>query len=194
MSKKNIDLKVIIIVIGFVISYLNHRSITTIDTKQDIINLKKNIIKPTLHKTSEKENIINFIYSIQELYIYNPQQYEIMIKHINIFFKLYKLSFINKKTVHVNYKHMETNKRSAMNALKSIIFNSPNNKHVRHKINNATTKLDKILTEYLDHISYLIDNDIYKNGYNIDTAIIDYDTKPFNDYSDIFKPFSYEIY
>ena len=194
MNKKNIDLKVTIIIIGFVLSYLNYRSITTLDTKQDIINLKKNIIKPRLQTTSEKENIINFIYSIQELYIYNPSQYEAMIKHIDNFFKLYKLSFINKKTIHKNYKHMETDKRSAMNALKSIIFNSPLDKNVRDKINNATTNLDKILTEYLDHISYLIDNDIYKNGYNMETVVIDYDTKPFNEYTDIFKPYSYEIY
>ena len=194
MSKKNIDLKVTVIVISFIISYLNYRSITTVDTKKDIINLKKNMIKPQLNKTSEKENIINFIYSIQELYIYNPLQYENMINHIDNFFKLYKLSFINKQTVHTNYKHMETDKRSAMNALKSIIFNSPNDKNVRNKINSATSNLDKILTEYLDHISYLIDNDIKKIDYNMNTTIIDYDTKPFNEYTDIFKPYSYEIY
>ena len=194
LSKKNIDLRVIIIIIGFVISYLNHRSITQLDTKQDIYNLKKNMIKPQLEDVSEKENIINFVYSIQDLYIYNPQQYEEMINHINNFFRLYKLSFINTKTVHTNFNHMETDKRSALNALKSIIFNSPNNNDVRQKINGAVDILDSILTKYLDQISYLIDDDIYKNGYNMDTAIIDYETKPFNSYSDIFKPYSYELY
>jgi hypothetical protein len=89
---------------------------------------------------------------------------------------------------------MENNKRSALNALKSIIFNSPNDKNVRNKINSASSNLDKILTEYLDHISYLIDDDIYINGYDMTTAIIDYDTKPFNEYTDMFKPYSYEIY
>ena len=38
------------------------------------------------------------------------------------------------------------------------------------------------------------DDDLYKYGYNMDTAIIDYETKPFNSYSDIFNPYSYELY
>lgn len=194
LSKKNIDLIVIVLIIGFIISYLNHKSTTSFDTEKDIINLKKNIIKPQLSNPSEKEDIINFIYSIQELYIYNPLQYEEMIKYIDNFFKLYRLSFINKQTVHTNYKHMETDKRSAINSLKSIIFNSPSDKNVREKINNASIILDKILTEYLDQISYLIDDDIHKHGYDMKTAIIDYDTKPYNEYNDIFKPYTYELY
>lgn len=194
MSKKNIDLKVTVIVITFIISYLNHHSITTIDTEKDIQNLKKEFIKPQLLNTSEKNVVIDFVYSIQDIYIYNPLQYENMIKYIDNFFKLYKLSFINTKSSHLNYNHMKTDKRSALNALKSIIFNSPNDTNIRNKINNAAFTLDKILTEYLDQISYLIDNDIYINGYNMETTIIDYDTKPYNEYTDIFKPYSYELY
>ena len=96
MNKKNIDLKVTIIIIGFVLSYLNYRSITTLDTKQDIINLKKNMINPHLQSTSEKEDIINFIYSIQELYIYNPYN---MKRCLNIL-----ITFLNYINYHLSIK------------------------------------------------------------------------------------------
>lgn len=89
---------------------------------------------------------------------------------------------------------MEHNKRYALNALASLIYSTPSDTRVRGKVNNATIILDDILTTYLDQISFLLDEYTYKIGYTIDSKIIDYGPKAFNEYNDIFKPYSYEIY
>jgi len=69
------------------------------------------------------------------------------------------------------------------------------NQYIRYKINKSAETLNDIMTKHLDQVSYVSDNDIYKNGYNNNTKIIDYSsTKPYNIFNDIFNNYSYEIY
>ena len=89
---------------------------------------------------------------------------------------------------------MEQMKRNSLNSLKSIIFKLPEDTRVINKLDKSCTVLDNILTKYLDQISYMSDNYNYKFGYNVDTKMINYGTKPFNEYSDIFQPYTYEQY
>lgn len=195
-SKKNIGINILvgILVASFIISYLNHKSMANTDTKQEILNIKKDSIKPKTTKGFKHNDIINFLFSIQDLYRYNPLQYEKMVQHIHNFFELYEISFVEKKRANINYKIMENEKRDSLNSLTSLIFSLPNDIRTKEKINNAAVILDSILTNYLDQIGYISDEYLYKNGYNVDTKIINYGTKPFNEYSDIYKPYSYEIY
>lgn len=178
----------------FVISYLNNRAIVAADTDSDIKKIKKDSIQPKLNDEAiTHENLLSMIFSIQDIYAYNPQQYEIMIKSINNFYELYKLSFIDNSTVFVNYGMMEQYKRDALNALKSMIFSLPIDRDILSKINVSAIALDDIMTRDLDQISYLTDNRIYKHGYDIDTKIITNGPKPFNTYDDMFRNFSYEV-
>lgn len=195
-SKKNIKLNVIlgIIVAAFIISYHNHHVITTMDTNEKRQELKRTYIKPKINDAKNHDNIVNFLFSIQDLYVYNPDQYITMVRNINEFYDLFKICEVNKKSCYYNLGLMKQNKRDALNALMSLIFKAPQDKRAIEKINNATIILDDILTIDLDKISYMMDEYTYKNGYNVDTKIIDYETKPFNEYNDIFKNYSYEIY
>lgn len=186
---------IVAIIVGmFVISYLNNRSIVAADTQKDIHKFKKDNIKPKLNDSSEKhEEIVNLLFSIQDMYAYSPQQYENMIKYIDQFYDKYQLSFVDNKTSHVNYGLMKQYKREAINSLMSIIYSLPDDPKVRNKLNTASIILDSLMTKHLDQISYLVDEDIYKTGYNVDSKIIHYGVKPFNEYDDIFNIFSYEI-
>jgi hypothetical protein len=184
-----------IIIAVFIVSYLNNRAIVAADTEADIKKIKHKEIRPTLSdEANEHDELLNLLFSIQDLYAYSPQQYETMIASVNNFYKLYNLSFIDDSTVFLNYNMMEQYKRDALNALKSIIFSLPINKDACNKLNIATVALDDIMTTDLDQISYLIDNRLYKRGYDIDTKIIDEGPKAFNEYDDMFKNFSYEVY
>lgn len=189
-----INVLIAILVAYFIISYLNHKSITTADTLEDIFKKKKKSIKPEATETFEQENVINFLFSIQDLYKYNPQQYEHMIDNINSFYKLYKITFIEHDRAHINYTLMEQMKRDALNAFQAIIFKLPNDIRVLRKVEKANVMLDEIMTKHLDQISFIVDNYDYKFGKNVNTKIINYGVKPFNEYSDIFQPFSYEIH
>jgi hypothetical protein len=184
-----------IIVAVFIVSYLNNRAIVAADTEADIKKIKRDEIKPILSDEATKhDDLLSMIFSVQDFYAYNPQQYEYMIASVNNFYKLHKLSFVDHTTVFLNYGMMEQYKRDALNALKSIIFSLPINGDARNKLNIATVVLDDIMTTDLDQISYLADNRLYKHGYDIDTKIIDEGPKAFNEYDDMFKKFSYDVY
>lgn len=183
-----------LIVAAFVINYFNHKTITSVDSKKDIIKLKKEHIKPKTKNGFKHHDVVNFLFSVQDLYHYNPLQYEHMVKYVDEFFEMYTICFVDKQSSYYNYGLMKHAKRCALNSLSSIIFSLPNDKRIREKVNNASVILDDILTKYLDHISFLIDEHIYKNGYNVNTKIIDYGPKAFNEYEDMFKPYSYELY
>lgn len=196
-STKNININLLfgLIIAGFIINYMNQRTINANDTYKDNMNIKKEAIKPKLSDESNtQEDIVNFFFSIQDLYYYNPLQYEEVIKKVNIFFDLYKVCFVDNSQSSTNYALMEQSKRDALNALASIIYNLPEDKRVRNILNNATNVLDEILTNHLDHISYLTDNELYKKNYNVNTQIINYGSKPYNEYTDIFSNYSYELY
>jgi hypothetical protein len=196
--KKDIGINILValLIAVFTLNYLNHRAVEAEDTQEDILQTKKEIINPTIHlkETEEHENIVNFLFSIQDLYKYNPLQYEEMVKSINIFYELYKVSFVANNESFINYGLMSQFKRDALNALASMIYSLSDDRRVREKVNSAVLILDSILTKDLDQVSYLMDNYVYKNGVNVDTKYIDYGPKAANDYEDIFRPYSYEIY
>ena len=179
----------------FIINYLNHKSISSADTLEDIQKIKKESIKPKLtEETQKNKDVIDFLFSIQDLYTYNPQQYEVMVNSINYFFELFNNVIVDNKRSYVNYGLMKQYKRDALNALMSFIYSLPEDKRIRNKINKSVSILDTILTNYLDQISYIMDNYTFKNGYSVDTKIIDHSCLAMNEYDDIFQNFSYDIY
>lgn len=196
-SKKTIGINILVAIIvgGFVINYLNNKTQIMMDTQKDILDTKISTIQPKINEETKKQRpIIDVMFSIQDMYSYNPLQYEEAIRNINQFYDKYKLSFVDTKTSHVNYDLMKQYKRDALNALMSMIHSVPEDKRYIDKLNNSTIVLDGIMTKHLDQISFLIDEDIYKRGYNIDSKNIDYGPKSFNEYDDMFKNYSYEIY
>jgi hypothetical protein len=196
-SKKNVTLNLIVAlgVAYFIISYLNHQSKVTNDTLQDIVNIKEDNIKPKPKKTTLKQSDIrNFLFSVQDLRVFNAQAYEEMIKKIDDFFEYYSIVFVEPSRSYIYYGLMEQAKRDALNSLTSLIFLVPEDKRVRAKLNRATNVLDKILTTYLDQISYVADEYTHKYGYNVNTKVLNYGAKPYNQYDDIFQPYSYEVY
>jgi len=199
-----INILIPIIVAWFIISYLNNKAIDQMTTNTEIINSKKELVKPNadyaitnLSKSSTKhDTITNFLFSIQDLYQYNPLQYNLLIHNLDEFYDTYRDSDVSKNSnqIFVDYETAEQYKREALNSLHSMIFSLPDNPNIRQKLLNSLDVLDSILTENLDEISYLVDNRIYRNNYNVRTKVINYGAKAFNDYEDIFKPYSYEIY
>ncbi len=190
-----LNILVAIIIGAFIISYLNHRFITNSYTQDKIVNIKKDAITPELFTESkERPDIVAFLFSIQDVYANNPLQYAEMVKYINYFYELYNLTFLEEKSCFINYGLMKQYKRDAVNSLMSIIFTISDNKQIREKINASAVILDDIMTLHLDRISYLVDNCIFKHGYDIDTKIIDYGPKAANEYDDMFKPYSNEIF
>lgn len=195
LNNATIGLVVALGVAYFIVSYMNHKSKTTNDTLQDIVNIKEDSIKPKPKETTLKQpDVRNFLFSIQDLRVHNPQAYEEAIRKTDNFFEYYDLVYTEPSRAYIYFELMTKAKRDALNTIKSIVLNVPEDRRVRAKLNHATDQMDEILTKYLDQISYIADEYTYKHGWNIKTKILNYGPKPFNEYGDMFQNYSYEIY
>ena len=173
-SNKNIGLNV---VFGTIIAMIVIHTMYSDYTKTQLMieehnTTKKNLIVPNPIKSIKYEQIVNFLFSIQDLYDYNPQSYEDMIEHIDYFFNMYEEVLVNNRSAGYNYQLMNDQKKNILNSLQAIIYKMPINTEYDQKLENAVGTLRNILNGYLDKVNYFYKNDIYINGYNINTKII----------------------
>ena len=64
-----------LIVSFFIIYYIKNEEGDSLNNRNLIQEEKKKAIKPTIDKIKDYEDILNFIFSIQDLSKYNPQTY-----------------------------------------------------------------------------------------------------------------------
>ena len=175
-----------------VILYLYRNNIKKTEKLELLHKNKLNAIHPFPKKNKHNKDIINYLFSIQDFYKYNQQAYENMIKNIDYFFALYDEILLDNSLAGVNYGIMETNKRDAINSLKSIIFGMKIHAKYDDKLSRAAIVLDNMLQKYVNEVYEINDKYIYNNGLNTKSALIDKTTiKPANLYDD--KLFSYDI-
>jgi len=156
-----------------------------------------NYIQPWTILDPRKESdkpFIDFFYSIQDLYVYNPQAYEEMIDNLNAFLYLKKRIFSDPVMCNQYYQIADSKKNNMLNSLHSIIFNLPNNKIFTIKLNGAQKRLETLLNIEINKMYYrcafyiqLYGNDVLKRQLETDKA-----PKAFNNYSG--QPFTYQFY
>jgi hypothetical protein len=161
-------------VIGVIVVYFLY---TDYKGKQDQENkvkaFQESLLLPKPETLSKYENIIKYLFSVQDFYVHNPQAYEEMVNAIENFFRVYEETVVNPKYAGRNHDMMIGQKRTAMNALHSIIYNCPTNKEYTEKLDNAVVILEEVLQEYLDKVERIQKLYLHENGYDIDTKIID---------------------
>jgi hypothetical protein len=140
--------------------YFNYSNKAKLEKKEKLLRPKPENIN---------NEILQFLYYIQDLYAYNARAYENMVKSINKFLEIKELSEINPTRAGVNISILKDLHRDAINALNSIHVYTPVNKDLTAKINEAITMLNTILLNYIRSV-IKINNDYNKqNGYTIDT-------------------------
>jgi hypothetical protein len=188
------------IIYGTVIAYfVIHYLYNDYKEKQNKENKTKSYQEANLlpkPKIFEKHgDIIKYLFSIQDFYIYNPQAYEELTESLSSFFRTYEETTNNTCQAGVNYGLMASYKKYAVNALHSIIFNLPNNAEYTEKLNNAIVILQEILDKYLNKVEKLQKECLYENGYNVTTKLIEKGAKAYNEYDkENSNAFSYEIF
>jgi hypothetical protein len=175
------------IVLGLVIAsililyYANKERKNDID-KKELYEKKIKIIKPEIGNEIKKNNkFVDLIFSIQDVYKFNPPVYEDVLLSINDFLKLYDDVIINNQLAGENFKLMDTSKHKILNGMHSLIFKLPNN-DVTQKIDNAIELITSYLNEHLEIIYDINYKNIVANGYNNKTVIIDLGPKANNFY------------
>ncbi len=185
ISKLNISITLIfsILIAYYFFNQLRLSEKNHNDKNIKILNKKINKIRPSPEIITKYEDLINFLFSIQDLYEYNPAAYEEMIDSIKSFLLIYEESKKINILAHQNYSVANIKKNNAVNSLHSIIINSVSNNNLDNKINRSYRILNNLLEKYIDEIELLIKKDIKYNGYNVKTnGILDYKMKPYNDF------------
>jgi hypothetical protein len=140
-------------------------------------------------------DIVKYLFSIQDFYIYNPQAYEDMTKSLDNFFRTFEETQNNPSQAGVNYNLMISYKKYATNSLHSIIYNLPNDVQYTNKLNDAIIIIQEILDKYLDKVKNIHEKYLYENGYNNKTKLIDNLKMPYNFFDTGYKSrFTFELF
>lgn len=190
----NINLNIILVVIISIIAILYYNSKNQYKMKEDkiIFDNKTKLIRPPSKKIQSYPQFVDFIFSIQEMYVYNVQAYENLIDTLDDIFQIYEETIIDNSTAGYNYNLIDNKRKEAVNSLHSIIFNLPNNKEYINKLNDAILKLNQLIYIILDELQTLNNLYIFNNGYNRNTVIINNGPKPDNFYDK--EPYSFDIF
>lgn len=152
---------------------------------------KISLIKPR-PKTS-KDEIVNFLFSIQDFYEYNPMAYENMVENIDQFFDRYNEILRDKSLAGINYELMTELKRNILNSLHSIIYKLTPNNDYDNKLTRAIKAINNILQKYLDDVEHINNEFIYDNGIKHTSKFIKKTSvKPINVYDEDMS--TYEIF
>jgi hypothetical protein len=197
----NCDIKtnfLIGLIVGvYIVYYINSKQVADSNVRQVHNEIKTKTIRPNVEFLSDKQELLDFVFSIQDLYVYNPLAYEDMISNIQDFLILHDNALISEKNISFNFDLMVQRKRDALNNLASIIYKSPDDKRMTNKLAVAVSRLEDILIPYLDKIIFTYNDDIYKNGYDCTKSVIDLAPLPINTYDSIFDPslkINYELF
>ena len=182
-SNMNIGLNILVgMIVALGILFVLYNDYSTVQNNaKELFNQKVNLIYPHPKKTIEHNDLINFLFSIQDLYIYNPQAYEDMREHIDYILRLYGEVIDNKELAGSNYQLIQDQKNNALNSLQSILLKMPQNVEYDNKLKNATTILEKILNEYMNETYIIYERNLYENGYDTNTRIIEIGPTGYND-------------
>lgn len=195
-TKDNIELKKI-----RVINPLN----LDINKKYNILNILENIklnnIKPISKKLYNQSDLIDILFSVQDLYQYNPLVYDELMDNIDGFFYIQENIFRNTKLTNYYYQIAESKKDNIVNNFHSLIFSLPSNKFLTDKFNKTNKRLETILNNYLNEMYDKCTFDLMRNGYDIYKRKINKGPKEYNNYpikdenNNFFnKDFTYQFY
>ena len=153
---------------------------------------KIKLIKPNIDKIKYYDDIVNYLYSIQDLYIYNPEAYEEIIINLELFLEVYENTKLDNIYYTQYYKIADRVRRTCLNNLQSIIFNIGNEMEVKMKLNNAIIGLNEIFNEYMDDLYNISKEKIEIYGYDSKTIPINNDIPAYNEYE--VKDYTFNIY
>lgn len=159
------------------------REIDALDNSEQLHEIKSNHIIPKPEKLTKYHDITDLIFSIQDLYEYNPDAFEKLVKYTDTFFDVYEVTLSDHSLAGSNYSIAESHKLLALNALHSLIISVPSDKKLISKLNNAMEMFEKLLNNYIISIHEINTEYVKINGYFNNSKIIELNIFPYNKYA-----------
>lgn len=185
-SKLTIGLNIIFgsFIACFIIFYLYNKDKSEVEYEKNIANEKQHIIKPHTRELKKYPKLIDFLFTIQDLYMINPASYQNMVYTLEKFIIIYEELNIDESLVMKNYQTLLLLKNEIINELHSCIFGTSNN-NLTDKVNNSIISLSELLDDYLMKAKYIRDKYEFEVGINNETTFITNHPKPKTDYDTI---------
>lgn len=175
-----------------VIAYIQDKNDTKILHEETEKEHKLDSIKPKPENFKGHDDIVDFVYSVQDLYDYNPLAFEEMVDNLDVMLEIRTLLEKGVKNCEHYYQIAENKKNNALNSLHSLIFTIPTSKRLTDKLDRGHKRLETVLNKYLNYMYDICYHDTVKNGYNVERIHINLGPKAHNHYFD--RDFTYQIY
>ena len=156
------------LMIALIFVYINYDKDTVLSTTKDKqIQFKLNSIYPSPNHFKKHSNVIEFVYSIKDFRLYNPDSFDKMLQCIDNVLQLYNEILIGVHNMNHHIDNMMDNKKKAINYLHSIIYTMEPNDVIINKLNKSIKVLDTLLTYYINEVIDISNKQLKKHGYNI---------------------------
>jgi hypothetical protein len=121
----------------------------------------------------------DFLFYLLDIKHFNSFVFDNIISDLNKFLILYEQCFIDLNLINSNFNKMIDIRQNTLKNIESIFISNSNSDF--SKFNSNILRILSILNKYIDNIVLLQNKNIYYNGYNIYTKIIDnYPVTEFN--------------
>jgi hypothetical protein len=186
----NIILALILALI--IIFYSYEKDIVQNKLEETENQLKYDTIKPTLDNVEPNSLIIDFLFTVQDFYAYNPQAYEEMIANLEAFYSVTETIFHEEVFSTYYYQIAVSKKNNALNSFHSIIFKLPSDTTYTDKFNRAHERLETILNYRLNDAYDQCQAYLIKNGYNSNMTPLEIGPMGYNVYNN--NDYTYQFY
>jgi len=127
----------------------------------------------TTNDTLEKyPEIVDSLFYIEDLKKYNIPEFNLLQSLSEQFFNLYEACKIDYSLINVYYKTMVDLKILILNKINTLAINTFNNK-ITDKLLLVKKNLELKLNKYLNELTIIQEKNLYYNGYNNNTILID---------------------
>src|SRR5690349_12803914 len=75
---------------------------------EHILQEKQQLLRPNPKLINKYDEMVNFLFSIQDFYVYNPRAYEEMVNFINNFFDCYEEVLLDSSVSGIRYNDMRS--------------------------------------------------------------------------------------
>lgn len=169
---------------------LNQKDNQLIEKIKIIDNNNKN--RKDIGKIKDYQEIVDFLFSINEFYKLNQETFEDLIDNLNNFLLIYEDIKIDNINYTEKYIISENIKNNIMNILHSFIYSIGNHYELVNKLNYSCNVLNKILNKYLEELYDICQKKLIIYGYNINTKQLYNGPKEYNIEEN--NKFTYKLY
>lgn len=150
-----------------VVYYISERNEKIHTTEEKKAKVKLDAIRPPTKYFEGKQDVVDFFFSVQDFYHYNPQVYEDVIDNVDTFLNILHVLNLGTKYCDDYFDVAKQKKSEALNGFQALIFSIPDDTVVTEKLVRSHKRLETIMNKYFNQMYDICFKSLKRNGYSI---------------------------